>query len=93
MKINTKFYCKTTQSVSDGLSKFKEQFIKGKWYDGAYEIWSEQLYKLNNGWRSYWVINESGERMEISRTRMKIIFELNKTELIDEKINIILNKD
>lgn len=92
MEVKTKFYCKTTQSISStGLIRFKEQFIKGKWYDGAYETWSDQLFKLNNGWRSYWVIDESGEKIKMSRIEMRIIFELDKTELIDKKINLILN--
>lgn len=92
MEVKTKFYCKTTQSISnDGLKSFKEQFIKGKWYDGAYETWSDQLYKLNNGWRSYWVIDESGEKIKMNRVRMRIIFELDKSELMDKKINTILD--
>lgn len=92
MEVKTKFYCKTTQSISsDGLKSFKEQFIKGKWYDGAYETWSDQLYKLNNGWRSYWVIDESGEKIKMNRVKMRIIFELDKSELMDKKINTILD--
>jgi hypothetical protein len=92
MEVKTKFYCKTTQSVSiDGLKSFKDQFIKGKWYDGAYETWGDQLYKLNNGWRSYWVIDESGEKIKMNRVKMRIIFELDKSELMDKKINTILD--
>ena len=73
------------------MKSFKEQFIKGKWYDGAYETWSDQLYKLNNGWRSYWVIDESGQKIKMNRVKMRIIFELDKSELMDKKINTILD--
>ena len=73
------------------MKSFKEQFIAGKWYDGAYETWSDQLYKLNNGWRSYWVIDESGQKIKMNRVKMRIIFELDKSELMDKKINTILD--
>lgn len=94
MEVKTKFYCKISQFISHkGLNPldFKPQFIEGKWYEGAYETWSSQLFKLNNGWKSYWVIDENGDRVEIERTGMRIIFELDESKLRDIKIKNILN--
>jgi hypothetical protein len=85
--IKTKFFCKTsaTFSKSDDFS-----FIEGKWYDGEYEYWSDQLYKLNGGWRRYWIVNEQGKKFEISRTFIKSIFETDLVKLRDAKINEII---
>ena len=96
MKISkTKFLCKnSSQTVTKGLHMYvKDRFIEGKWYDGEYETWSQQLYKLNNGWRRYWVINEKGEKEEMNRIRMSTIFQLDVEELRDEKINQIIDGD
>jgi hypothetical protein len=68
----------------------KDRFIEGRWYDGEYETWSDQLYKLNGGWRRYWVINEKGEKEEIHRAHMNAIFETDIEKLRDNKINEIL---
>lgn len=87
MVIKTKFYCKTTRSVN-----FKEQFISGKWYDGEYEKWSEELFKLNNGWRNYWVFDESGVKVKLTRPEM-MIFELDNSNLRNIKINDVLNNE
>lgn len=69
MIVKTKFLCKSgcKTAPSRGYSgtqklNWTDLFIEGKWYDGEYETWSQQLYKLNNGWRRYWVINEKGEK-------------------------------
>lgn len=92
--IKTKFLCKSSsQTVTKGLPMYvKDRFIKGKWYDGEYETWSQQLYKLNGGWRRYWVVNEKGEKEEISKAHMNAIFEMDIEELRDNKINEILKK-
>jgi len=90
--VKTKFLCKnSSQTVTKGLPMYvKDRFIEGRWYDGEYETWSDQLYKLNGGWRRYWVINESGEKEEIHRAHMNAVFEMNIEELRDNKINEIL---
>ena len=92
--IKTKFLCKnTSQTVTKGHPKYvKDRFIEGKWYDGEYETWSQQLYKLNNGWRRYWVVNEKGVKEEMNRIKMSTIFQLDIEELRDNKIEEILKK-
>lgn len=99
--IKTKFFCKTTFSTGSGghgviPSERKPRFISGNWYDGEYETWhskkltQEEYYKMNNGWRSYWVTDENGKKDEINRTYMSMIFELNIVEVRDQKIKEIL---
>lgn len=70
-----------------------ETFISGKWYDGEYETWSfEDGYRLNDGWRRYWVINEQGRKEEISKSYMNVMF-YKPTELRDKRIDDILGTD
>lgn len=102
--VKTKFLCKNGSQVSPknytgklgtnnkiGFNlKWEDRFIEGKWYDGEYETWSDQLYKLNGGWKRYWVINEMGEKEEISKAHMNAIFETDIQNLRDVKINEIL---
>jgi len=120
MEVKTKFYCKCSQSTLNNLTHTtcKPKFIEGKWYDGAYETWSGQLFaarlsqllrtreprqtvvhdsgalgwsgKLNNGWKSYWVIDENGDKVKMNRAKMRIIFELDESKLRDIKIKNIL---
>lgn len=95
--VKTKFLCKrSSQSSPRGLSlsniKWQDRFIEGKWYDGEYETWSQQLYKLNGGWKRYWVVNEMSEKEEISKAHMNAIFEMDIEQLRDNKINEILKK-
>ncbi len=69
-----------------------DTFIAGKWYDGEYEPWwFEDGFRLNGGHRRYWVINERGEKENIPKAHMNIIFELNIDEMRDKKIDEILN--
>jgi hypothetical protein len=93
--IKTKFLCKNgSQTISKYFNKgdtWVDRFVEGKWYDGEYETYSTERYRLNNGWKRYWVINEIGEKEEISRSEMNAIFENNITELRDKKINEILD--
>ena len=97
--IKTRFLCKSgsrTAPRSSSLDKIKwtDRFIEGKWYDGEYETWSfDRGYEINGGWRRYWVINESGEKEEITRVHMRAIFEMNIQELRDNKIDQILNDE
>ena len=92
--IKTKFLCKngsrTAPRAPLGSIKWEDRFIEGKWYDGEYETWSQQLYKLNNGWRRYWVVNEKGIKEEVNRIKMSTIFQLDIEELRDNKIEEIL---
>ena len=93
--VKTKFLCKrSSQSSPRGLSwnlKWEDRFIEGKWYDGEYETWNfDDGYRLNGGWRRYWVVNEKGKKEEISKAHMNAIFEMNIEELRDNKINEIL---
>ena len=93
--IKTKFLCKngsrTAPRAPLGSIKWEDRFIEGKWYDGEYETWSLQLYKLNNGWRRYWVVNEKGIKEEISKAHMRVIFEFDIQQLREEKLKDILN--
>ena len=92
--IETKFLCKSTTKISSGKSsKLFDTltFEKGKWYDGEYETWSfENGYKINGGWRRYWVVNEQGEKEQINRSWFKIMFECDIENIRDEKINEVL---
>jgi hypothetical protein len=99
--IKTKFLCKTGCKTTrkygillaaKGIEpKWTDLFIEGKWYDGEYETWSQQRYKLNNNsWKRYWVVNENGVKEEIDRIKMSTIFQLDIEELRDNKINEIL---
>jgi hypothetical protein len=72
---------------------WQDRFVEGKWYDGEYETWSfKDGYKLNGGWKSYWVINEQGVKEKISKPYMNVIFEYRTEEMRDIKIDDILNK-
>jgi hypothetical protein len=90
--VKTKFLCKNgsrTGPVYGGV--WIDRFIEGKWYDGEYETWSwEDGYRVNNGWRKYWVINEQGVGEEISRAHFRVIFETDTQQLRDRKIEDII---
>jgi hypothetical protein len=98
--VKTKFLCKNgssvapkTTSINDlSMIKWSDRFIEGKWYDGEYQTWSfEDGYRINGGWRRYWVINEQGKKEEISKAEFKAIFETDIQNLRNEKIINILN--
>ena len=96
--VKTKFLCKNGSRTASKLgpgsllqSPWVDRFIEGKWYDGEYETWSwEDGYRVNGGWRKYWVINEQGVGEEISRAHFKIIFETDTQQLRDRKIEDII---
>lgn len=68
-----------------------ELFIEGKWYDGEYETWSwDDGYRLNGGWRRYWVVNELGDKEEISKAYMNAVFQMDIDSIRDAKIDEIL---
>jgi len=68
-----------------------DKFIEGKWYDAEYETWDwEDGYRINGGWRTYWVINELGEKEELSRPYMDVLFHHDIVEIRDRKIDEIL---
>ena len=95
MIVKTKFFCKNGSQIGDGGPikniLWKDRFIEGKWYDGEYETWNfDDGYRLNGGWRRYWVVNEQGRKEEIHKAHMNVIFEMNIEGLRDEKINEIL---
>ena len=89
--VKTKFLCKNGSRTGPAYGKvWIDRFIEGKWYDGEYEIWSWQDgYRVNNGFRRYWVVNEEGYKEEISRAHFKIIFETDTQQLRDKKIEDI----
>ncbi len=99
MIVKSKFLCKGTTKISSGKSSglFDTDLVtfeKGKWYDGEYETWSwEDGYKLNGGWKKYWVVNEQGEKQEVQRAWFKIMFECDIQNLRQEKINQIIKTD
>lgn len=87
--VKTKFLCKSDCKIYD-IDKWTYKFIKGKWYDGEYETWSySDGYRINNGWRRYWVIDENLNKQDISKAEMKIIFESDIQNIRDNKIDII----
>ena len=102
--IETKFYCKGTQQKAsrfDLSSGWIDNFIEGKWYDGEYELWydepeesekNKERYRLNDRWKSYFVTNEEGERQEVHSSYMKLIFDLDKSNIRNYKIEEILKK-
>ena len=96
MIIKTKFYCKggmkRGSSPVAANNFWTEIFIEGKWYDGEYETWDwEDGYRINGGWRKYWVVNELGEKEEVSKSRMRVVFNTEINEIRDQKIDDILN--
>ncbi len=94
--IKTKFLCKYSSRTAFGGNSFndtvwQDRFIEDKWYDGEYETWSwEDGYRINNGWRRYWVVNEKGVKEEVSKAHFKIIFETDVQQLRDKKIEDII---
>ena len=92
--VKTKFLCKSGSRTAPraplGSIKWEDRFIEGKWQDGESETWSLQLFELNNGWRRYWVINEQGEKEEISRPMFKVLFETDTQQLRDKKIEDLI---
>lgn len=94
--VKTKFLCKNGMRVGKGIDdKFwVDKFIEGKWYDGEYETWSwEDGYRVNGGWRKYWIIDEQGVGEEISRGQFRSVFETDEQKLRDNKLDNILKKD
>ena len=90
--VKTKFLCKNGSRTGPAYGGvWIDKFIEGKWYDGEYETWSwEDGYRVNGGWRKYWVVNEQGVGEEISRAHFKIIFETDTQQLRDRKIEDII---
>ncbi len=93
--VKTKFLCKNGSRTGPAYGGvWIDRFIEGKWYDGEYETWSwEDGYKLNGGWKKYWVVNEQGEKQEVQRAWFKIMFECDIQNLRQEKINQIIKTD
>ncbi len=98
--VKTKFLCKNGMQTGKGKGKdfsknfWVDKFIEGKWYDGEYETWSwEDGYRVNGGWRKYWIIDEQGLGGEISRAQFRTIFETDEQKLRDNKLDNILKKD
>ncbi len=93
--VKAKFLCKNGSRTApraplDSI-KWEDRFIEDKWYDGEYETWSwEDGYRINGGWRRYWVINEQGKKEEISRAQFRVIFETETQQLRDRKIEDLL---
>lgn len=90
--VKTKFLCKNGSRTGPAYGGvWIDKFIEGKWYDGEYETWSwEDGYRVNGGWRKYWVINEQGVGEEISRAHFRVIFETDTQQLRDRKIEDII---
>jgi len=90
--VKTKFLCKNGSRTGPAYGGvWIDKFIEGKWYDGEYETWSwEDGYRVNGGWRKYWVVNEQGVGEEISRAHFRVIFETDTQQLRDKKIEDII---
>lgn len=93
--IKTKFLCKNGSrtapngrlGISPSQIVWVDRFIEDKWYDGEYETWGwEDGYRVNGGWRRYWVVNEQGVKEEISKAVFKIVFEIDIEQLRDRKL-------
>ncbi len=48
------------------------------------------MAKWNGLYRKVWAINESGEKVEISRSQIKVLFHIDNSELRDSQIKDIL---
>ena len=93
MIVKTKFLCKSGSRTGSGFpdGPWIDRFIEDKWYDGEYETWSwKDGYRINGGWRRYWVVNEQGKKEEISRPLFRILFETNTQQLRDRKIEDLI---
>ncbi len=90
--VKTKFLCKNGSRTGPAYGGvWIDKFIEGKWYDGEYETWSwEDGYRVNGGWRKYWVVNEQGVGEEISRAHFRVIFETDTQQLRDRKIEDLI---
>jgi hypothetical protein len=95
--IKTKFLCKNEFSTIPRLNSYKGvistvKFIPGKWYDVEYQTWwSKDLFKLNGGHYKYWATDEHGDKEEMSKTYMNILFYMNDSEVRDKKLDNILS--
>jgi hypothetical protein len=84
--ITTKFLCRNGSSKLSG-GAWQDRFNEDKWYDGEYETWGWQDgYRINGGWRRYWVVNEQGEKESLSKTEFNSIFEKDIQELRNRKL-------
>lgn len=92
MIVKTKFLCKSgSRTGSSFQDPWVDRFIEDKWYDGEYETWSfEDGYRINGGWRRYWVVNEQGKKEEISRAIFRLLFETDTQQLRDKKIEDLI---
>ena len=91
MIFKDRWKCKCTSQVSLN-GKWANNYIKDKWYDGEYQIWSwEDGYRLNGGWAKYWAYNERGVKEELSMAKFKAIFYHEINEVRDAKIDLLLN--
>ncbi len=101
--ITTRWKCKTTMSTSPsrgrGVCLTKQDghpvtwcqvFIVDNWYDIIYEPFKGEMAKWNGLYRKVWAINESGEKVEISRSQIKVLFHIDNSELRDSQIKDIL---
>jgi len=84
-----RYTCKADANLSGTI------FIKDVVYDIDYEEWwFEDGFKLNGSHRRYWYFTDNGEKNELSKSIMKIIFDTKSesTQYYREvKINEILN--
>ncbi len=94
MIIKTKFKCKSNCKTSPRMgtsATFSDKFIEGKYYDVEYETWSfDDGYRLNNGWKSYLVVDENGLKEKMSRVTFRAIFYTEIDDIRNETINDIL---
>lgn len=102
MIVKTKFYCKNSSQVLGG-KYIKGKWYDGQYETWNINIIvpnqrhlvnqpTDSIQKTEPKYeRRYWVINESGEKQEIHRAYINTIFELNKENLRDIKINEIID--
>lgn len=84
--------CKNSKLVGDLGFPLTNIFIRGKIYDCEYEEWnSDEGFRLNGGHRRYWVINEIGQKEELSRGELRALFHTDPVDIRDVIIDDLLN--
>ena len=74
--MKAKFLCK-----SDGIDGNRFTFVRDKWYDGG--------SRIGLTGKKYWVINEQGEKQNLTKSEMSGIFYMDLGEVKDKKIDEI----
>lgn len=69
-------------------------FEKDKWYNVEYETWdNSNTARINGGYKRAWVVNESGEKVEVAGSQIRILFytDYNKDEMRNSQLDNLFN--